>query len=153
MTNVNSRLSQPNMQAELDEVEEAEENKPELAELELVTATKTPWLQEVVMTSTKFLILAVTLIVILLSINAKAGLWLVLLRGSVSILVMGFLGYMVNWFFGRYLVEAKVAELREKVEAEDALEAERLAKEQAELENLELLQQQEYEDNHPEIES
>lgn len=153
MTNAEPRNNASTNSIEMDGIDETNDIQPELEELEVVTTTKVPWLQEVVLSVTKLLILVVTVAVIALSINARVGLWLIFVRASVTILLMGFLGFLVNWFLGKYLVEAKVNELREKIEAEDALEAERLVKEQAELENLEMLQQQELEDNHLEIES
>jgi len=123
------------------------------AEIELVGSSKIPWLQEVTLTGTKILVLVVTLAVITLSIVAKVSWWVIILRAGVSILVLGFLGYLFNWIFGKYLVDAKLVELREKRAAEDAAEAERLAKEQAEMDVLAMLQEQENEGTRLDIES
>lgn len=116
-------------------------------EIELVPSSKVAWLQEVGFTTTKILILLVALAVITLSLVAKVDWWIIILRAGVSILILGFLGYLFNWFLGKYLVEAKLVELKEKLEVEEAAESERLAREQAELDTLTRLQQQEDEES------
>ena len=121
--------------------------------IEVVTSSKIPWLQEVSLTWTKILILVVALVVITLSLVAKVAWWVIILRAGVSILVLGILGYLFNWILGKYLVEAKLAELKDKLAEEEAAEAERFAKEQAEMDALAQLQQQEYEESRLNIET
>ena len=118
-----------------------------------MTSSKIPWLQEVSLTWTKILILVVALVVITLSLVAKVAWWVIILRAGVSILVLGILGYLFNWILGKYLVEAKLAELKDKLAEEEAAEAERFAKEQAEMDALAQLQQQEYEESRLNIET
>lgn len=122
-------------------------------EIELISSSKVAWLQEVGFTVTKILVLVVTLLVITLSIVAKVEWWIIILRAGVCVLLLGFLGYLLNWLLGKYLVEAKLAELKEKKEIEDAEEAERLSREQAEMEALTQLQEQENEELGFEIET
>ena len=121
--------------------------------IEVVTSSKIPWLHEVSLTWTKILILVVALVVITLSLVAKVAWWVIILRAGVSILVLGILGYLFNWILGKYLVEAKLAELKDKLAEEEAAEAERFAKEQAEMDALAQLQQQEYEESRLNIET
>ena len=135
---------EPGPEGEASEAPEIEE-----VEIELIPSQKIAWLQEIAFTATRLLVLLVALIVITLSLIAKVAWWIIILRAGVSILLLGFLGYVFNWFLGKYLIDAKLAELKEKKEAEDA---ERIIREQAELEALALLQQQENEENNLEIE-
>jgi hypothetical protein len=118
-------------------------------EIEIIPSSKIAWLQEVSLTATKILVAFVAVIVITLSLIAKVDWWIIILRAGVSILLLGFLGYLLNWFLAKYLIEAKLAELKEKKEAEDA---ERLLREQAELEALAQLQQEEDEEGGIDIE-
>jgi hypothetical protein len=133
--------------------EEGQSSIDQPAEIELVESSKIPWLQEVFLTATKILVLVVAVAVIAFSIVAKVAWWVIILRAGVSILVLGFLGYLFNWFLGKFLVDAKLAELREKNAAEEAAEMERLAREQAEMDALAMLQEQENESAHFEIET
>jgi uncharacterized membrane protein (DUF106 family) len=154
MNNFSSQLDNMNEQTSYDP-EEGDDNQStsESNEIELVTSSKIPWLQEVTLTGTKILVLVVTLVVITLSIVAKVAWWVIILRAGVSILVLGILGYLLNWILGKYLVEAKLVELKAKVAAEEAAEAERLAREQAEMDALAELQQQENENSRFTIET
>jgi len=124
----------------------------EHAEIELIESSKIPWLQEIFFTGTKIFILVLTLIVITLSIVAKVTWWVIILRAGVTILVIGFLAYLLNWILGRYLVDAKLAELKEKNAVDEAAQAERLAREQAEMDAIAMLQEQENEGSRLEIE-
>ncbi|MCE1253000.1 MAG: hypothetical protein LWX83_05560 [Anaerolineae bacterium] len=109
-------------------------------DIELIDSQKVAWLQAVAFTVTRLLIILVTLVVIILALLAKVAWWIIILRAGVTILLLGFLSFAFNWFLGKYLIEAKLAELKEKKEIEDA---ERILREQAELEALALLQQEE----------
>ncbi|NPV84679.1 MAG: hypothetical protein HPY45_01545 [Anaerolineae bacterium] len=100
----------------------------EQTQVMLLPHSKVAWLQEVAFTVTKLLIVVVTCLVAILSILARAQWYDILIRTAVTILSLGFLGWLINWFLGRYLVEAKLMELeeekmREEQEAQTAEES------------------------------
>lgn len=86
----------------------------EQTQLMLLPHSKVAWLQEVAFTFTKLLIVIVTCLVAILSVLARAQWYDILIRTAVTILSLGFLGWLINWFLGRYLVEVKLMELEEE---------------------------------------
>jgi hypothetical protein len=146
---IDQNNSQPSMEEEIDDSSGLMEREG----IEILSTSKIPWLQEVFLTTTKILVLFITVVVITLSIGAKVEWGIIILRAGVTILVLGLFGYLFNWILGKFLVDAKVLEFAEKIEAEEEAAAERLTKEQEEMEALDLLQQQENEDNQLEIET
>ena len=90
----------------------SDDSPDDIKTLELSTYSKTAWLQEVVFFGTNILIIFVSLIVAMISIVAKAS-WIdVFIRTGTSILIFGFIGWMINWFFGKYILAAKFQELK-----------------------------------------
>jgi hypothetical protein len=94
-------------------------NDDDIKTLELSTYSKTAWLQEVVFFGTNILIIGVSLIIALISIMAKAVWMDVFIRTGASILILGFLGWVINWLFGKYIITAKFQELKEQASEEE----------------------------------
>jgi hypothetical protein len=79
-----------------------------------------PLLSEIVLTITSILVALVGAIVAITSILAQAPVLIVLLRTGVSILVVGLLGYFINWTFGKYLIHSTVEQFMEVIEKKEA---------------------------------
>lgn len=75
-----------------------------------------PLLSEIILTITSILVALMGAIVAIASIVAQAPVLIILLRTGVSILVVGVLGYFVNWLFGKYLIHSTVEQFMEVIE-------------------------------------
>jgi len=104
-------FSSPSLQTGQNGDGEAQE---EQVRVTLLPHSKVAWLQEVAFAVTRLLIVVVTCLVAVLSILARAQWYDILIRIAVTILSLGFLGWLINWFLGRYLVEVKLMELEEE---------------------------------------
>ncbi|MBI9044036.1 MAG: hypothetical protein JEZ06_06100 [Anaerolineaceae bacterium] len=97
---------------------------------------KIPLLLEFSMTLTKIVVILVSVLVAGLSIVAKATWIAVISRTGLALLVLGILGWIFNWFLGKYFIEASFDELKEKQDLYQSRESEtREAKVRAEIES------------------
>jgi hypothetical protein len=96
-----------------------DENLEDIKTLELSTYSKTAWLQEVAFFITNVTIISISLLVALISIIAKAVMIDIFIRVASTILIFGFLGWVINWLFGKYIIAAKFQEFKEQVGEEN----------------------------------
>jgi len=105
------------------QVSEISEPRPAVEhELEILSTSKTAWLQEVMYFGTKLVIILVTVAVATIAIFVKANWFEVILRSGVTVLVLGFMGWIVNWLFGKFLLEAKFEEMKEQTSEINTIE-------------------------------
>lgn len=85
-----------------------------------------PLLSEVCLTITSIVIVLSAGGVALAAVLAKAPVMVILMRAAVTILVVGLIGYFINWLIGRYLINATVEKFREQMagSSDDELETE-----------------------------
>lgn len=103
--------------------------------LDLGTTTGIPLMSEISLTVVKLIVTVVAVLTAIFSIMAKATLLDVLFRTCVAIIVFGVLGWLFNWFLGKFLVEAKLAEMIEEKEKESEFKSQGENMEKEEVEN------------------
>jgi hypothetical protein len=91
-----------------------EQNDP----LEFGTKTGIPLLFEVSIVVVKLIVVSVAVLTALFSLLAGAT-WLdILVRTCVSIIVFGLLGWLFIFFLGKFMIDSKLSELKEKQASE-----------------------------------
>lgn len=74
---------------------------------------KIPLLLEFLFTLTKIVVISVGIFVILLSILNKSTWVDILVRGGITIFVLGLLGLLINWVAGKMFIQAAYQEMKE----------------------------------------
>jgi len=80
---------------------------------------KVPPLLDISLNVTRLVIVLTTVAVMLYSILAKVSIVDLITRVAVTIIVMGGIGWLFNWMLSKFLIEATLAELKEKAEEEE----------------------------------
>lgn len=101
-----------NTPGDMGSFEDSEDQANEEVRLEIIYSTKMAWLQEILDFWTKLIIILVTVLVTVISILVKADVIEIMIRSGVTILITGLLGWVINFLFGKFILDAKYEEIK-----------------------------------------